>query len=109
MEAIGHAVISEAHGKDRQGATGISIYFPAYLYAYKQSYGELDLSQQNLWSSLIMAYYNASGRMVSGPSPAGPEEPSGPNDARSAFQADTINDSQVGQGTGRGFDVKDRY
>jgi hypothetical protein len=62
MDAVVRAVVSEAHGKNRQGASGISIYFPAYSYAYKQSYGELDLSLENMWCPLLLAYYNTTGR-----------------------------------------------
>jgi hypothetical protein len=109
MEAIGRAVISEAHGKDRQGAHGISIYFPAFSYTYKQPYGDLALSQQIDWCRLLLAYYNTTGRMASEPPLAGSMASGGPNDAPSAFQADTTGIPRAGQGTECEFNVKDRY
>jgi len=109
MDAVVGAVVSEAHGKDRSGANGISIYFPAYSYAYRQSYGDLALSQQNQWCSLLVAYYNATGRAASEPPIAGHQESSGPNGVGRALQADTTNIWRAGGGTGSEFNVKDRY
>lgn len=62
LEAIRQAVVSEVHGPQRSDSHGISIYFPAYSYSYKASYGDLELSQQNRWCKLLLAYFNATGR-----------------------------------------------
>lgn len=62
LEAIRQAVISEVHGPERSDSHGISIYFPAFSYSYKASYTDLDMSRENHWCKLLMAYYNATGR-----------------------------------------------
>ena len=122
MDAVGHAVLAEAHGKDRQGAFGISIYFPAYSYAYNQAYGELALSRDAGWCGLLLSYYNTTGRAAGGLEPAGnngraagglepagQQEPVGANGDGLMLQADTNNAAPSSRGTGRTFDVKERY
>jgi hypothetical protein len=118
MDAVVRAVVAEAHGKDRQGAFGISIYFPAYSYAYNQAYGELALSHDAGWCGLLLAYYNTTGRAAGGLEPtgnngraAGGLEPaghmgsSGPGGEGRMSQAGAASIPM----TGRTFDAKERY
>ena len=71
MDAVAGAVVSESHGKDRQGSHGISIYFPAYSYAFRNEYRNLSMSSDVGWLGLLQAYYNATGRAAGGPVQAG--------------------------------------
>jgi hypothetical protein len=66
LAAVNASVADNAGGALRQRSHGISIYFPAHSYSYKDAYGGLAFCREHAWAGLLKAYYNLTGRSVEG-------------------------------------------
>jgi hypothetical protein len=109
LDGVLQAVVSEFHGQKRAGAHGISIYFPAYSYDYKATYGDLDFSKDNHWCRLLLAYYNATGRGAAERHPPQAAEGHPANAPTQAQRTGTPGRSMAGGELFRKFNVRERY